>query len=272
MQYTYYQPSRQSSVPSGLPPRQTARRRLARGGVLLMIAWVGISLLNSQFTHAHTNIQSGSQSSQAKVYSKAQTVCIDPGHGGTDPGATTTDGLITERDINLTVAKRVASDLNKAGYQVFMTRTTNDATLTNHDRYTYCNNQHATIMVSIHHNYFDDTTVDYATALFYKDQDQGLATSILNSVATKLSLQNDGISQFDDGVLSESTMPAALSEGFFITSDSEYDQLTASGSTRLDNEGDAIAAGITSYFTEPAAERAVINSNPQVIERDDASN
>lgn len=271
MQYTYYQPSR-PSLPPSQPNVRMSRRHVVRYGILTVVALVGMSFFNTALTHAHANLSPNSQSPQTKIYSKSQTVCIDPGHGGTDPGATTNDGTITERDINLTVANRVRSNLNKAGYQVFMTRTTNDTTLTNHDRYTYCNNQHATIMVSIHHNYFGDSTVDYSTALFYKDSDQALATSILNSVAGKLNLQNDGISQFDDGVLSESTMPAALSEGFFITSDSEYNQLTASKSSRLNDEADAITAGITSYFNEPSAQRSVINTNPQVIERDDQSN
>jgi N-acetylmuramoyl-L-alanine amidase len=200
---------------------------------------------------------------------KPQTICLDPGHGGDDPGATTSDGTITERDINLQVAQQVEQSLQTAGYKVYMTRTTNDETLSNHDRYTYCNNQHATIMVSIHHNDYSDSTVDYSTALFYKDQDQALASSILDSVSSKLQTTNDNIAQFEDGVLSESTMPAALSEGFFITSDNEYAQLTAANSTRLSDEAAGITTGIMNYFTKPKASQPAINANPQVIERDD---
>jgi N-acetylmuramoyl-L-alanine amidase len=229
-----------------------------------MVIIIAITLFNTASSHAHTHVSS-------KQYSKPQTVCIDPGHGGSDPGAATTDGTITERDINLIVAQQVEKNLENDGYHVFMTRTTNDQTLSNHDRYTYCNNQHTTIMVSIHHNYYQDSSVDYASALFYKNQDQALASSILNSVASKLGISNDNISQFEDGVLSESTMPAALSEGFFITSDDEYNQLTASSSTRLHDEADAITQGIVSYFTQPASKQPVINSNPQQIERDETS-
>ena len=231
----------------------------------MIIVIVGYLIITNT-THPHPTA-----TAKAKTYSKSQTVCLDPGHGGSDPGAPSNDGSISERDINLTVAQQVQKNLQNAGYQVFMTRTSNDQTLSNHDRYTYCNQQHATIMVSIHHNDFEDSTVDYATALFYKDQDQALATSILDSVASKLKVQNDGIAQFDDGVLAESTMPAALSEGFFITSDAEYNQLTATNSTRLNDEANAITAGIINYFTQPASKRPVINSNPQVIERDDSA-
>lgn len=269
MQYTYYQPTRSSTRPPAKPPRYRLKRRAIRGVTLAALFVIGGSLLTAEFTHAHGG---AALMAAPKVYSKSQTVCLDPGHGGDDPGAPSNDGSINERDINLTVAKRVQGELEADGYRVFMTRTSNDVTLSNRDRYTYCNDQHATIMVSIHHNDFQDSTVDYSTALFYKDKDQALATSILNSVASKLNLQNDGIAQFDDGVLSESTMPAALSEAFFITSDAEFGMLSANGSTRLRDEADAITAGIVSYFTEPASQRSVINTNPQVIERDDSTN
>ena len=263
MNYTSYQPRR--FTPPLEPP--TPRRKYRFKYVIVpMTIIVGVIFFLMNSSHAHTVV-----AAKAKTYSKSQTVCLDPGHGGTDPGAPSNDGSITERDINLVVGKQVEKNLESAGYQVFMTRTSNDQTLSNHDRYTYCNAQHATIMISIHHNDFADSSVDYATALFYKDQDQALATSILDSVATKLAVQNDGIAQFNDGILSESTMPAALSEGFFITSDAEFSQLTAAGSTRLNDEANAISAGIINYFTQPASKRPVINQNPQVIERDDSN-
>lgn len=229
------------------------------------IGAIGFQLFNSQILHAHSQ-------SVTPHYSKTQTVCLDPGHGGDDPGASTSSGDITERDINLTVALQVKQSLEESGYQVYMTRTTNDVTLSNHDRYTYCNTLHTSIMVSIHHNYFADDQVDYATALFYKDSDQALASSILSATATKLGITNDDIAQFEDGVLSESTMPAALSEGFFITNADEYAQLTAPGSTRLNEEASGITTGIINYLTEPKKNRPTINTNPQVINRDEASN
>ncbi len=263
MQYnTYYHSARRIAPAPKKSPAKLWRRTL----VLVVIGIGVLAVLDSRAPHA----QARAAVAPVVQYAKAQSVCLDPGHGGSDPGASTNDGTITERDINLIVAKRVQANLQKDGYRVYMTRTTNGQTLSNHDRYTYCNAMHATILVSIHHNYFQDSSVDYASALFYKDQDQALAADILNSVATRLHLQNDNISQFDDGVLSESTMPAALSEGFFITSDYEYSQLTTAGSTRLNDEADAITQGIITYFTQPITKRPAINMNPQQIERDDS--
>lgn len=264
--YSSFTPVSPASVPA--QKKKSWARTIFRSAVFvsaIYAVYAGYGLVSHGFSF---------RAAQAAVPSalpaKTQTICLDPGHGGDDPGATSSDGSITERDINLEVAQQVEQLLQTAGYKVYMTRTTNDETLSNHDRYTYCNNQHATIMVSIHHNDYTDSTVDYSTVLFYKDQDQALASSILDSVASKLQTTNDDIAQFEDGVLSESTMPAALSEGFFITSDDEYSQLTAANSTRLSDEAAGITAGVINYFTKPKASQPAINTNPQVIERDDA--
>src|SRR5690606_35743256 len=48
-------------------------------------------------------------------------VCIDPGHGGPDPGAVSPEG-IQEKNVNLSVAKRVAEYLQRAGVKVVLTR------------------------------------------------------------------------------------------------------------------------------------------------------
>ncbi len=49
-------------------------------------------------------------------------VVLDPGHGGTDPGAR---GYATEAEVNLNVSNRVAQTLSEAGVEVTMTRTDN---------------------------------------------------------------------------------------------------------------------------------------------------
>lgn len=196
-------------------------------------------------------------------YSKKETVCLDPGHGGEDPGAVNKN--ISERDINLTVASKVQLLLETQGYQVFMTRTTNDDTLSNNDRYTFCNSKNTTIMVSIHHNFFEDKTVDYATTLYYKDIDQSLAQDILNATSVQLNVTNNGISQFEDGVLSKTTMPAALSEAFFVTNSSEYTKLTSS-SARLTDEAQGIYTGIVNYFTDPTPPQIEQSVNPQLVQ------
>jgi N-acetylmuramoyl-L-alanine amidase len=179
-------------------------------------------------------------------YAHKETVCLDPGHGGNDPGAQ--EGMVNERDMNLTVGLRIRSLLRSAGYRVYMTRTTNEVFLYNNGRYNYCNDKQATVLVSIHHNFFDDHSVDYSTVLYYKSQDQRLAANILDEVSASLQLDDHGIDEFEDGVLSRSTMPAALSEAFFMTNSAEYRRLKAGDTTRLDWEADGVARGVLGYF------------------------
>ncbi len=251
--YSYYN-NRPVSAPK--PHRKLHPIKL---GLALAIILVGYNILSPKPSHA------GNQRPKAPLYSKSQTVCLDPGHGGVDPGATSADGTIVERDINLQVALSVRQTLNSQGYQVFMTRTDNDAALTNGDRYDFCNSKKATVLVSIHHNVFSDDSVDYDTDLFYKPTDQGLATSIVNATSAKLNIQNNGVAQFDDGVLSESNMPAAVSEAFFITSSAEYNILTQSNSTRLDDEAQGIATGIINYLKDPKAADANVMPGAPVL-------
>jgi N-acetylmuramoyl-L-alanine amidase len=58
--------------------------------------------------------------SAGRVYG-ATTVVIDPGHGGFDPGASTSSGL-TEAALNLDVAKKAKAILDAMGYTTVLTR------------------------------------------------------------------------------------------------------------------------------------------------------
>ncbi len=58
-------------------------------------------------------------------------ICIDPGHGGYDPGAI--GNSLKEKDLNLNLSKMVAGRLMFYGVDVIMTRTT-DADLGLYER------------------------------------------------------------------------------------------------------------------------------------------
>jgi len=88
-------------------------------------------------------------SSPVQVFTTKRVV-IDPGHGGKDPGAIGRGGL-KEKDIVLDVAKRVKRDLEKKGYEVFLTRDS-DTFLSLEERTVIANTKHADLFVSIHVN------------------------------------------------------------------------------------------------------------------------
>lgn len=78
-----------------------------------------------------------------------KTIVIDAGHGGHDSGAT---NLVSrEKDLNLTVAKKIAALLQRAGYTVVMTRNT-DTFLTLQQRVAIANQCKNALFVSIHFN------------------------------------------------------------------------------------------------------------------------
>lgn len=79
-----------------------------------------------------------------------QKVVIDPGHGGTDPGAIGRTGL-KEKDINLDIAKRLSSLLKSDGIKVVMTRST-DIFIPLARRVDIANNSGADLFISIHTN------------------------------------------------------------------------------------------------------------------------
>ena len=76
-------------------------------------------------------------------------VVIDPGHGGTDPGAMTAG--ISEKEITLDVARRLAKLLQGAGFIATLTRDA-DQTLSLQDRVATANAAGGDVFLSIHVN------------------------------------------------------------------------------------------------------------------------
>lgn len=174
----------------------------------------------------------------------SKSVCLDVGHGGTDSGATYLD--LKEKDVNLQVALNLQNQLQSAGYMVYMTRT-NDVTLSNANRYNYCNSTGASILISIHQNGSTDPTIDYTEALYgSRSQDKPLAIIVANTVSAALGLPNHGVTNFASGVLLKSNMPSAISEALFITSQSEYNGIK--DGTRVNQEATALFSAIQSYL------------------------
>lgn len=80
-----------------------------------------------------------------------ETICIDPGHGGTDLGAVGT-AKVAEKEITLKVGKKLKQlIMSRMGLQVVMTRD-NDSEVSLNSRVSIANNHKAQIFVSIHVN------------------------------------------------------------------------------------------------------------------------
>lgn len=88
------------------------------------------------------------------VHSKAprsiRTILLDPGHGGRDPGAIGPRGL-TEKKVNLDIAKRLRRLLQSAGLRVVLTRD-RDVFVSLEERTALANINNADLFISIHAN------------------------------------------------------------------------------------------------------------------------
>ncbi len=86
--------------------------------------------------------------------SAPKVVVIDAGHGGPDRGMIGpigTPAWFTEKDVTLSVAKKLATVLRARGFEVLMTRTT-DTLIALSDRGRMANSNHGDVFISIHCN------------------------------------------------------------------------------------------------------------------------
>ncbi len=80
-----------------------------------------------------------------------ETIVIDPGHGGKDPGTTGASGL-AEKDVVLDIGRRLKTLLSKnLGKKVILTRST-DTFISLKDRTVLANSKKADLFISIHAN------------------------------------------------------------------------------------------------------------------------
>ena len=163
---------------------------------------------------------------QAGVADAAQhyRVCLDPGHGGSDPGAVYSG--LAEKQLTLDIAQRVAAALNPGLYITQLTRT-GDATLGNSDRAVICNAFGAQVVLSIHLNASSDASVDYVWIFYGKpSKDKAFAATMDRAYAISRPgggglLTHKAITNFANGTLLKSRAPAALAEGLFMSNAKE---------------------------------------------------
>lgn len=178
------------------------------------------------------------------------TVVVDPGHGGSDPGAIGKENGIAvayEDDVNLAVALVVRDILEQAGINVVMTRETS-VRISLGERCEISNNANADLFVSIHSNAMEEgyehingTMVFYGAA---KDKEnpwvssKALAGNILTDLTEAIETKNQGVQNGDQlAVIRGTVAPAVLVELAFITNPEdraklvspEYQQKAAQG-------------------------------------------
>jgi N-acetylmuramoyl-L-alanine amidase len=187
-------------------------------------------------------------------------VYIDPGHGGTDPGASF--GGVHEKDLALSLALRIRDQLLATGnYDVVMSRTT-DTFIPLATRSRDANSRNVDIFVSIHFNSMGGagtargiesfiynaggyTTTPNPTNQRLRSSLQ-LANQITPLVASRTGLNNRGVRGNNLHVVRETNMPAVLMEYGFI--DNATERNIVRQVTYQNNAAQATRDGINRYF------------------------
>lgn len=148
---------------------------------------------------------------------KKYKVCLDAGHGGTDPGATS--GKLYEKDINLKVVKAMEEYL-KPYVDIVLTRDT-DKTVSLEERVNIANTTKVDLFFSVHCNSAANTAAKgWECYIVGKGGNaEKLAKRVEANVFTDttLGLKNRGIKTANFYVLKETDAPAVLVENAFIS-------------------------------------------------------
>jgi N-acetylmuramoyl-L-alanine amidase len=178
-----------------------------------------------------------------------KTIVIDPGHGGSDPGAIAKPIPVYERDINLAAAKVLSEKLKAAGANVILTRTSNDQLVSLGQRANISNDNKADVFVSIHQNMFDkDPSISGTITYFDSTQSKPLAQAIETAVTHELNSiqEKEHVEQEQLYVLKHNERPAVLVEGCFLSNPKELkESLLPDYQEKL---AQGIYEGILDYF------------------------
>lgn len=147
---------------------------------------------------------------------------LDPGHGGSDSGASG-NGL-REKDITLDIALKIRSILNNdyENVDVRMSRT-NDSTVSLSERTNDANNWGADYFLSIHCNAFNGSAQGYEDYIHSSLSDSSQTAQYQDTMHAEIikvnELNNRGKKKANFHVLRETVMPALLTENGFIDND-----------------------------------------------------
>ena len=236
--------------------------------------------VNDQLQRLSANKEDRANSTWLAIYLKKggnpvgkKKICIDPGHGGTDPGALGQNGT-KEKDVVLQISLLVKAALERNNIDVVMTREKDITTgkLVIADRCKIANDANVDYLVSIHANADgdrDDKT-GYGTETWaYSTTSAGypLAQAVQKELITANGLTDRSVKVKAWDILKGVKAPAILVETAFLNNTAEEKLLIDAAFQKLTAE--AIAKGIVQHLGlawVPTAEEA--SYNLKIVDKD----
>lgn len=171
-------------------------------------------------------------------------VVIDAGHGDHDPGATGVTGK-REKDFNLAMALKVEALLKKESkIDVVLTRS-DDTFLALKERVKIAEKVNADIFISIHAN-SGPAAANGVETFYTRSNSKALATVMHKYLLQSSGLKDRGVKTASLHVTRETTMPAVLLEGGFLSNKSDEAALFTESFQNSVAKG--IVAGIKEYL------------------------
>lgn len=190
----------------------------------------------------HTNLNIPADQSLSSNPLKGKTIVLDPGHGGSDQGASSsTPSKSLEKNYTLKTAKELKKLLNKEGAHVKMTRS-NDKYVSLDDR-----NIKGDAFISIHNDALDSSNANGVTVYWFKDKQESLAQTLNSVIQKKALLTNRGSRQQNYQVLRQTDIPAVLLELGYISNPTDESMINDQLHRQVVEQ--AIVDGLKQYFS-----------------------
>ena len=160
---------------------------------------------------------------------KGRVICIDPGHGGSDPGAVNSSLSLLEKDINLDISLRLSKILTSWGWNVVLTRyddrdVSYQGSSAREELGARCyvaNAMNAELFVCIHCNSSVNNGCTGSSIHWYKTSDVKLAKAMEKVFKENPKVKCLGLRQDRFYVLAHTRMPAILVECAFMSNTGE---------------------------------------------------
>jgi N-acetylmuramoyl-L-alanine amidase len=176
-------------------------------------------------------------------------IILDPGHGGSDEGAKI--HFFMEKSLTLMTTLLLRKHLNELGYRVIMTRS-KDVFIPLYRRVTIANKTKAALFVSVHYNSAPSPDAHGIEVFYYNgshhraSQSRRLSHLILKELISHTHALSRGVKAGNFHVIRDTTMPAVLVEGGFMTNKEERSNLR--DKEYIDKIAKGIAHGIDKFL------------------------